>query len=43
MVEKKPEFKTWVTDSCINALTSCFAKSLYEIGDVRTRTSMVDI
>jgi hypothetical protein len=43
MVEKKPEFKTGVTDSCIHPLTSCFAKSLYEIADVRTRTAMVDI
>ncbi len=43
MVEKKPEFKTWVTDSCIHSLTPCFAESLYEIGDVRTRTPMIDI
>jgi len=43
MVEEKPEFKTWVTNSRIHPLTPCFAKSLYEIGDVRTRTAMVDI
>ncbi len=43
MVEKKPQFKAWVTDSCVHTLTPCFAKSLYEIGDVRTCTAMVDV
>jgi len=43
MVEKKPEFKTWITDCSIYSLTSRFAKCPYEIGDVRACAAMVDV